>query len=141
MGSTVSQVQHALCALARSELEALKTYFGNKDEARSTKQKSNCGNTDEAKAFLLLHMMWCCSCAREILLELLDTPCKGNMSTVKTILTSASTRTIFTVKLEPMAKTPRRSHAKILKMGSAEISEERGCKHTPPSLLASSRPG
>ena len=94
VGSTVSQLQHALCALARSELEALKTYFGNKDEARSTKQKSNCGNTDEAKAFLLLHIMWCCSCSRERLLELLDTPRKGNMSTVKTILTCASSRTI-----------------------------------------------
>ena len=63
-------------------------------------------------------MMWCCSCSRERLLELLDTPRKGNMSTVKTILTSASSRTIFTVKLEPMAKTPRRSYAKFLKMRS-----------------------
>ena len=62
-------------------------------------------------------MMWCCSCARERLLGLLDTPCEGNMSTAKTqALVSydvLASRTILTVKLEPMAKTSRRSHTKI----------------------------
>jgi hypothetical protein len=74
-------------------------------------------------------MMWCCSCARERQLGLLDTPFKDNMSTVKTqalmSYDSLASRTILMVKLEYMAKMSRRSDTKILKMRSAEKIEER----------------